>query len=647
MRITKKLLSMILAATLVLGLLPSFAFATGEDVVYISVSYDDKFTEDKNGNPIAFVPVSFDALAGIDLNDYNLSEYLYDEDGDGKPEITALQLIIYAHEELYGGDFSEVSFTGSPGSSYFAGGLFGRDENLNYYLNGQYPLASGGWGATSDQIVLKAGDFLNLAGFTSWDFFQDSGYGFHFFANENGEIVRSYTIEDGTALDVKLIKGSKDFAYNSVFFDVPDYTVHYGTALYEETGTVTTDSNACASIIFPTAGTWYLWADGGYGTEYPDSIVSAPAYAAVTVIENVGCREHTVEIDQAVAATCTESGLTEGKHCSVCGEVLTEQEVIPATGHSYGNWTVTQAPTFTQEGQQEKSCQHCGKTVTEVLPVAVGQVEKWNIVLTDALNVNFYLNISQSVESTATVKIAVADTVITHAAKDLAKTDEGLYVASVELAAAQMTDDIVIYVMNDHEIGGYANYTIRQYADAVLADESFSKYHTLVKEMLNYGAAAQAYFDYCTDAPADEGITGTGTAQIPQDADQELTVSGAAEGVTFYAAALSYRDRIAVRYYFRFRGDINEVSFAANGTACTPGLKNGLYYVEVSDVLPENLDQQIELTVTDASSNQLTVNYGPMNYIVRMNEKGSESLQELLKALYNYHLAAKEVASLG
>ena len=49
------------------------------------------------------------------------------------------------------------------------------------------------------------------------------------------------------------------------------------------------------------------------------------------------------------------------------------------------------------------------------------------------------------------------------------------------------------------------------------------------------------------------------------------------------------------------------------------------------------------LTVTDADGNAVSVTYGPMNYIVRMNEKGSDSLKALLKALYNYHLAAKEL----
>lgn len=39
--------------------------------------------------------------------------------------------------------------------------------------------------------------------------------------------------------------------------------------------------------------------------------------------------EHTIIIDEAVAPTNEKSGLTEGSHCSVCGEVLTKQEIIP------------------------------------------------------------------------------------------------------------------------------------------------------------------------------------------------------------------------------------------------------------------------------------------------------------------------------
>ena len=53
----------------------------------------------------------------------------------------------------------------------------------------------------------------------------------------------------------------------------------------------------------------------------------------------VGSRLHRMghhqEYISSVAPTCTETGLTEGYRCSICGEFLVPQNIISATGHSY------------------------------------------------------------------------------------------------------------------------------------------------------------------------------------------------------------------------------------------------------------------------------------------------------------------------
>ena len=50
--------------------------------------------------------------------------------------------------------------------------------------------------------------------------------------------------------------------------------------------------------------------------------------------ETIPTTGHKTVTDQKVEATCTQTGLTEGSHCSVCGKVIRGQEVIPARGHS-------------------------------------------------------------------------------------------------------------------------------------------------------------------------------------------------------------------------------------------------------------------------------------------------------------------------
>ena len=104
------------------------------------------------------------------------------------------------------------------------------------------------------------------------------------------------------------------------------------------------------------------------GSKYKECTVCNAVLETVEIVAT----GHTTVVDEAVAPTCTTTGLTEGSHCSVCNKVISAQEVVLATGHIAGNWIIDKESNCTENGSKHIDCLTCGETIETVVIIATG-----------------------------------------------------------------------------------------------------------------------------------------------------------------------------------------------------------------------------------------------------------------------------------
>ena len=157
----------------------------------------------------------------------------------------------------------------------------------------------------------------------------------------------------------------------SLTIKVNDASKHIGKADpafgYSVITGILVEGDSISGIIFTrTAGE----TAGTYDITATEKVGSNPNYNITITDGTLTIEDHTLVTDAAIAATCTETGLTAGKHCSVCNEVLVAQEEVAAKGHTE---VVDEAvaATCTETGLTEgKHCSVCNEVLVAQKEVA-------------------------------------------------------------------------------------------------------------------------------------------------------------------------------------------------------------------------------------------------------------------------------------
>ncbi|MDE6538851.1 MAG: terpene cyclase/mutase family protein, partial [Ruminococcus sp.] len=250
------------------------------------------------------------------------------------------------------------------------------------------------------------------------------------------------------------------------------------------------------------------------------------------------------------------------------------------------------------------------------------------------IGVNFHIELDDSVVNDKnaymnftspngnTTKVMVSDAIM--------KNENGrtYYVFTCEVAAKEINDDITAQmIFGDGTASEEYFYSVKEYSDSILNSDYTDETKTLVKKILDYGNYAKAYFSGGNLTTTSE--INSVTADMLSDYTMK-SIGTLSNGITYYGSSLLLESETTVRHYFKVADGIDVSAYNFSGN------KGNYYYIDIIDISADKLDMAF-----DTKIGGYTVTYSPMSYIytVLSSERASDSLKNVVRALYLYNQA--------
>jgi hypothetical protein len=137
-----------------------------------------------------------------------------------------------------------------------------------------------------------------------------------------------------------------------IVIDCSNLDSKYVDSWLNVTGATATKNGGIVTIVFdePTDTLTYT------ALAKQSRAYSITVYAAA---QEQACEHTNLNVNGAIAPTCSTEGHTGYVECLDCGELLQEDSIIPATGHVYAAWVVIKAPSCSAAGLERRDCDTC------------------------------------------------------------------------------------------------------------------------------------------------------------------------------------------------------------------------------------------------------------------------------------------------
>ena len=333
---------------------------------------------------------------------------------------------------------------------------------------------------------------------------------------------------------------------------------------------------------------------------------------------------HSAVIDEGKAPTALKPGLTEGSHCSLCGEVIVAQEEIPALGIDE-NFKIRGA----------------------------------SLSLSSDINIVFKALIPDNYTGAYMVFTFIDEDYTVYGAKN----DDGSYsFIFTEVLPQFVGENIKATLYATNEYGETVSvcverYSVLQYCVNKLSTSSDAELKTMLSDLLVYAAAAQTYADYNADALVTEGLEALMTPSEFSELDssyKKTAITGTAdESAKWRSAGLRYENAMAM--YIKFAAtDISslEIKVTINGESVVFDADDfildsdgyykiyfrGIYFTEFNDAVTAEF-------LRDGKKVGQTLTYSVNSYVYTAQNNSDPATRDLMRATFNYGRSAEAYAN--